>query len=92
LDLALRSEAATLGQAIAEYEGHFNVKVTPMTKPLYGIAENVGKYFDCREPKTGMQWIVDIHVFRGGEELCPKQDLQFHLLAEDIVEMGELIC
>lgn len=92
LDLALESSARTLGAAIQEYEAHFNVKITRMIKPLGGLPENSGKFFEFKDLSNG-EWVaVDIHIFRGHAEICPKQDLTFLLLADDIVEFGELIC
>ena len=38
-----------------------------------------GKRFDRRP--------VDIHVIRAGKSICPKQDLTFHLLPSDTVEI-----
>jgi hypothetical protein len=92
LDLALPSAAKTLGEAIAHYANHFAVEISAMTTPLDGKPENLGKFFECRQPATGMYWVLDIHVLRGNEELCPKQDLLFGLHAQDIVELGALVC
>lgn len=92
LDLALRSNAQFLGQAIREYEARFHVKVTPMLEPFDGNPENSGKYFDFKDMDTGESLPVDIHIFRDNDEICPKQDLLFALTPDDIVELGELVC
>jgi hypothetical protein len=36
--------------------------------------------------------VVDIHVLRGGEEICPGHDLGFLLLEGDILTIGLLVC
>jgi hypothetical protein len=89
-DLALRSSARTLGEAIQHYESKFGVAIRPCTKPLPGESEV--KYFEVSEAGAGITWLVDIHVVRGSAEICPKQDLSFPLLESDLVEMGELAC
>jgi hypothetical protein len=90
--LALQSNARTLGDAVIEYETHFNVRVTPMRAPFDGNPQNAGKYFMFTDQSTGAQQLVDIHIIRGDEEICPKHDLFFALLLDDIVELGELMC
>lgn len=92
LDLALKSDARTLGGAVAEYETHFNVQIAPMLEPFDGDPHNAGKYFKFTDMSTGVQKLVDIHISRNSEDICLKQDLSFALLPEDIVELGELIC
>ncbi len=89
-DLALKSDAKTLGEAIREYERHFNVEVRPCSAPLPGQSEV--KYFTLTEAKNQFVHYVDIHVLRGEEEICTKQDLSFQLESSDLVEMGELVC
>ena len=89
-DLALPSDATTLGEAIREYELAFNVLVAPCLEPLPGESEV--KYFTVTERETKTQYIVDIHVFRGESEICPRQDTSFVLNDGDLVELGELIC
>ena len=44
---------------------------------------------DLRGPGQGN---ADIHVRRGGQELCPRQDLDFVLLPGDLVVVGMLMC
>ena len=89
-DLALRSTARTLGEAIQHYEAEFDVAIRPCVEPLPG--ESQVKYYDVAEVDTGTNWLVDIHVQRGSEEICPKQELSFLLLESDLVEMGVLVC
>ena len=92
LDLALRSDATCLGEAILEYEAHFNVKLTQLTGPLYDDPNNAGKFFEFKDLETGDLDHVDIHIFRGGQEICAKQDLSVALEADDVVEFGPLLC
>lgn len=89
-DLALHTEAKTLGEAIRDYENAFDVVVTPCLEPLPGQAEV--KYFTVIDRDTEIMNVVDIHIFRGESEICPKQDTSFILHTDDLVEMGELIC
>lgn len=89
-DLALKSNARTLGEAIRDYEKHFSLKIKACDEPLPGESEV--KYFLVTDAETGLFHYVDIHVFRGEAEICPKQDTAFMLEPGDLVEMGELIC
>lgn len=89
-DLALKSGAKTLGEAIRDYEDRFNVRVRPCEEPLPGQSEV--KYFVVSEVEGDLSHYVDIHVFRGDRQICPKQDLSFILQVDDLVEMGELVC
>lgn len=93
LDLAIQCDSKTLGEALKFYEQHFKAVIRPLQEPLDGKEENCGKYFSFCESSTPDVWqAVDVHVFRNGAELCPKQDLSFHLENTDVVEIGELIC
>ncbi len=89
-DLALQSNAKSLGEAIQHYEAHFNVSVKPCVDPLPGESEV--KYFVVADCDLEVVHYVDIHVFRGAKEICPGQDTTFDLESDDLVEMGELIC
>jgi hypothetical protein len=89
-DLALKSNARTLGEAIQDYEKHFNVTIKACVVPLPGQSEV--KYFVITDIETEVIHYVDIHVFRGEVEICPKQDTAFLLEPDDLVEMGELVC
>lgn len=86
-------EATTLGEAIRAYEKAFGVSVTPYdgSDPLIPFEDGEPpKYFFLRGPEIDK--LVDIHVFRGQDRICPKQDLGFPLNNNDVVELGELIC
>jgi hypothetical protein len=89
-DLAFASDAKTLSDAIQQYEEHFKVVIQPCTEPLPG--ETDVKYFSIRDIDSADFKLVDIHIIRGAEIICPKQDVTFGLIDSDLVEMGELIC
>lgn len=87
-------DARTLGDALSAYGAHFSVDIKPYDGTLEFFPLEAGmppKYFFYVHA-NGDQSVVDIHVIRGNEELCPKQDLVFALLADDLVEIGALIC
>ncbi len=92
LDLAIQSNAQTLGEALSDYERHFKIKIKPMLEPLDGDPANAGKYFQFWGDGAANWTAVDIHILRGTEEICPKQDLSFALHPTDVVDIGELIC
>jgi hypothetical protein len=80
-----RIEARTLGEAVAIAERMFDVRIVPHDPPkwfrVYGIPGSSSEYV-----------LVDIHVRRGSEAICAKQDLTFPLLDTDIVSIGLLAC
>lgn len=90
VDPPLNSAATTLGVALGEYGRKFNVLVRPCHEPLPGQTEV--KYFEIQRPDGVVEWVVDVHVIRESEEICPKQDLAFRLQPNDQVEMGTLAC
>jgi hypothetical protein len=89
-DLALESNAITLGEAIADYEKKFDVRIKACIEPLPGTTEV--KYFLMTDIDSTLLHYVDIHVLRGESEICPKQNILFALEPNDLVEMGELVC
>jgi hypothetical protein len=85
----------TLGEALKLFEDRHRVRVTPYdgswdSMPL----ERAGgrKYFIFNDGGRFGDTLVDIHVERGGEEICPKQDLDFPLLDGDLINVGVLVC
>ena len=80
-----RIEAATLGEAVAVAAGIFGVRIVPHDPPkwfrVYGIPDIPFEYR-----------IVDIHIKRGADVICPKQDLSYPLLDTDIVSIGMCAC
>ncbi|CAM2143919.1 protein of unknown function [Pararobbsia alpina] len=91
-DLALESDALTLGDAIAQYERHFGVRISIHIDAEDAEEKFGDKYFRYIDEAGDEDILVDIHVFRGDEELCPKQNLDFALEDADIVELGPLLC
>jgi len=74
----------TLGEILIDLENKTGIYIVPHDTPKYF------KYFQNRQSSDFM--LVDIHIRRQGEEICPKQDLMFPLLSDDVVEAGMLIC
>lgn len=91
-DLALKVDALTLGDAIAQYETHFGVRISAHIDAEDAEEKFGDKYFRYVDEAGGENKLVDIHVFRGSAELCPKQNLEFALENADIVELGPLLC
>jgi hypothetical protein len=79
-----------LAEALKAYETHFSVTIEPWRELLPGQTDY--KYFNVVSPKPRESGLVDIHVFRGEEEICPRQNIDFVLVEGDIVEMGTLAC
>jgi hypothetical protein len=84
----LQSEARTLGEAIKDYEVAYRVSV----RPAPASEGSEPKYFLILEADGITSDVVDIHVVRNDEEICPKQDLAFALLPDDEVVFGVLAC
>jgi hypothetical protein len=86
-------EAATLGEAIAEAEKILSARIVPhfALKYLLPLA-GPRKYFRVYAPDCVKYRLVDIHVYRDKENICPKQNLSFPLLESDIVGIGGLVC
>lgn len=73
----------TLGEFILNLESRAGIRLTP---------EKGEKYFRLAESDTGSEIIVDVHIMRDGMEICPKQDADFALEPDDVVEAGILVC
>ena len=90
-DSALRSpggqriEATTLGAAVAVASQLLSIRIVPHDPPKWFRVSGLADY-------DGHDMLVDIHVLRGGEEICPKQDLSFPLFETDIVKIGLIAC
>jgi hypothetical protein len=88
------ADAATLGEALAAYEREFHVRFRPYDGSLPEIRFEPGappKFFFLDEA-DGNSMLMDIHIQRGREEICPKQDLNFPLLDGDEIRIGPLAC
>jgi hypothetical protein len=89
------AQGLTLREALAEYERHFKVHIWPHDGAYPAIPFFAGgepRYFYYRSADSTDISLVDIHVTRNEEVICPKQDLEFELLPSDFVDIGELIC
>jgi hypothetical protein len=79
-------QAQTLGEAVAVAASHFGVRILLHDPPkwfrVYGALDQPGDFYR----------LVDIHIRRGSELLCPKQDLSYPLLESDTIEIGTLAC
>ncbi len=90
----LRTTAKTLADALDAYSKEFGVSILPYDGSLPEIpfvAEESPRYFFHRKTH-GECFLVDIHVERGSEDICPKQDLAFLLRPGDRVRIGPLVC
>ena len=89
------AQGLTLREALTEYEQKFKVQIWPYDGAYPAIPFVVGnepRYFYYRSIDSNVISLVDIHVTRNGDVICPKQDLNFVLLPSDFVDIGELIC
>ena len=81
-----RIEANTLGEAVLAAAALLSVTIVPHDPPkffrVYGWPGEPADYYS----------LVDIHVRRGTENICLKQDLSFPLLDSDTVLIGALAC
>ena len=84
-DLALQVDAETLGDALVQYERHFDVRISAHVDAEDAEEKHGDKYFRYVAEKSGENMLVDIHVFRGDAELCPKQNLNFPLEVREMV-------
>ena len=86
-------QADTLGLALKVYTRYFKSTLAPYDGPLpkgWNEKNNQRKYFlhTASDYKTQ---ILDIHIMRGEDEICPKQDLDFALQYGDIVHVGVIL-
>lgn len=88
-DLAFKINAGTLGEAIRQYDAHFDVTVVQHQEPA-GAEVKYGEKYIHQDNKTDRSQLVDIPVIRGGFISYPKQDLNFVLPSDDLVNMGVL--
>lgn len=88
-----QAEAAMLGDALRAYEKAFGVVITPYDGSVPEVPFPPGepaRYFFYR--KADGRKLVDIHIERGEDVICPKQDLEFPLRDGDVIQIGALIC
>ena len=85
------SSALSLKAAITDYENEFQIRIEKYDGTSPGI--EIGdppKYFYYNTGSN--KYLVDIHINRDGQEICPKQNLNFALLDGDIITIGQLVC
>ena len=103
----VRIEATSLRDALAAAEKHFHVTFQPHDEqkwfrvhyppqhPYHEMYARRSAHFpdlyDTGDSKQQYR-LVDIHIRRNEEWLCPKQDLEFPLLPRDTVHFMQLIC
>lgn len=77
--------AKTLGEAIAAAEEYFQIRIVPHDPP---------KWFRIYLPGAPEEEfrLVDIHIIREDEHICPKQDLNYPLFDTDTIYIGALAC
>ncbi len=87
-------DAETVADALAAYIRRFGVRFTPYdgSEPQVPFEPGEPPKFFFYEPPAGCSFLVDIHVQRGSEWICPKQDLGFRLKSTDRVVIGQLAC
>jgi len=90
----LAADVSTLGEAISAYADAFQVRVTPYDGSYEEVPFTPGEEpkFFVHEDTTGTSMLVDIHVARGADLICAKQNLGFKLQPGDRIEMGLLAC
>lgn len=77
-------EGSNLGEFLGNIERITGAYIVPAEPPKYF------RYYQSRYAKEHV--LVDIHVERNGEWICPRQDLSFPLLPTDVLLAGELEC
>ena len=90
----LRTNANTLAEALDAYAKEFRVRFRPYDGSLIEVPfgrDEPHKYF-FHEKADGDCFLVDVHIERGSEEICPKQDLGVILRPGDRVRIGHLVC
>jgi hypothetical protein len=90
----LIAEAETLGSALLAYSREYGVRFRPYDGSHPHIPFEPGeppKYF-FYEKSDGSSQLVDIHIERGREIICAKQDLSIRLQQGDAVRIGQLAC
>jgi hypothetical protein len=87
-------DARTLGSAIEEYSREFHVEIRPYdgSDPSIPLDPREQRKYFFYERLDESCFLVDIHVQRGKENICPKQNLDFSLLDGDEVHIGMLVC
>ncbi|WP_157476583.1 hypothetical protein [Lysobacter sp. Root690] len=77
-DQSLRVRAASLGEALDAYQHAFRTRIAP-------AVGYDGRYFLYLELDSGNEHLIDIHVRRGDDEFCARQDRDLPLQDDDVV-------
>jgi hypothetical protein len=87
-------DADTLESALAAYSRQYGVRIRPYdgSNPRVPFEPGEPPKFFFYEKSDGDSWLVDIHIRRGAESICPKQDLSVSLRHSDELHIGELVC
>jgi hypothetical protein len=81
---SLQMQAATLGEALDAYQRAFPVRLAPAT----GYD---GRYFLYLNLDSGDEQLIDIHVRRGNDDFCARQDRDLPLQDDDVVVLMALL-
>lgn len=90
----LLAEAETLGDALRAYSRQYGVRFKPYDGSDPSVLFEPGeppKYF-FYETSDGSSQLVDVHIERGADVICAKQDLSIRLQRGDAVRIGQLAC
>ena len=76
------SSASSFGEAIVDYCNAYKIEIKPCD--AFG-----GKYFTVTTSGHRFEGaIYDPHIFRGDEQICPKQDCSFQFADNDVLDLG----
>ena len=95
-------DAATLGEALDHYAKAYSVTFEPYDgsypdHPFANAEPDKYFWFDGKVHSSNFETAerrrrpVDIHVFRDGQTICPKQDLSFALQPGDEIEVDVIV-
>jgi hypothetical protein len=93
-----KTDAKTLKEALDSYCSYFNSKYRLYNGDIEELPIKKGEekyfYYASNNPKSKIidEVLVDIHVIRESEEICPKQNLDFELVSGDLITIGMLAC
>jgi hypothetical protein len=90
----LMVDAKTLAEALAAYGHQYGVRFRAYdgSDPAVPFEDDEPAKYFFYEKADGTSYLVDIHIERGKEEICPRQDLSVWLEPSDRVNIGPLAC
>ncbi|MBL8546613.1 MAG: hypothetical protein JNL81_09110 [Hyphomonadaceae bacterium] len=94
-EIPFEVDAATLGEALDAYSRNYGVAFATYdgSWPTLPFDPSDPKWFFYRSKRP--KWeevVVDVHIERGDEEICPRQNLAFPLRVNDEIHIGPLAC